>query len=279
MNGLTIMVLSFNRMAGLRALLKGILKQELGDIKLELIICNNSQRHTLKQSLFSRVGRLLKQFDDIKIFNSSHNWRDTVRYPLISLAKYETVFVLDDDVLILDNTFIRDMYQAHQSLGKYDILSCWNNLWKEWTDQYLDFVGVNLFNSDITEITRCDTCGTGISMYNRELVMNPRVLEVVVRSEYPAGADIGFGLISQMVWGGNVYYFPAHDRLSFHKQFKKGAIHEGTDYVHQRGQIMKALLEEGYSPVMNDPIFKTQDHSNCPELYALENLPTTRNEW
>src|SRR5208337_5155496 len=79
-SGISIIIISYERMRSLAALLRSLLNQNLDGIEIELIICNNSNQSQLGKSFFSRVGRYLTRFKDIKVFNSDYNWRDRIRY-------------------------------------------------------------------------------------------------------------------------------------------------------------------------------------------------------
>ena len=72
--GVSIIVLSHNRLGALRALLESLLRQDLAGIPIELIVCNNAPDVSLRASRFSALGRLFRRFPDLKILNSSHNW-------------------------------------------------------------------------------------------------------------------------------------------------------------------------------------------------------------
>src|SRR5688572_30292958 len=105
--GVSIVVLSHERLGALRALLESLLRQDTGGMPLELIVCNNSRSVELRASVFSRLGRLFRRFPDVKIFNSSHNWLCRIRYTLATLARHDVILFLDDDLIPVDPGFVR----------------------------------------------------------------------------------------------------------------------------------------------------------------------------
>ncbi|HKP29262.1 MAG TPA: glycosyltransferase, partial [Gemmatimonadales bacterium] len=96
--GVTIIVLTHDRPGALRALLAGLLQQQLEGREMELLVCNNSSRNRVSDFPLTRTGRLLGRFKDVKVFNSSYNWLCRVRYSLAMLARHDVVMFLDDDL-------------------------------------------------------------------------------------------------------------------------------------------------------------------------------------
>src|SRR3546814_17222213 len=78
-----------------------------------------------------RHRRRLKRLKDLKVVDSSYNWACSVRYAFATMAKYETVLFLDDDMELLDDGFIRQMYDHLTSLEPQNILSCWTTIWAD----------------------------------------------------------------------------------------------------------------------------------------------------
>jgi hypothetical protein len=262
-------------MRGLIAMLESLLQQDFGGLSVEVILINNSPRLRLSKSRWSRVGRLLRQLEDVKIFNSDYNWRCAVRYAVATMAKYETVLFLDDDLILLDCNFVADMHAAHKTLEPTDILSCWNELWVSWDDEHYSEVSLDFATPGIAEITQCDACGPGISMFNRQVAMIPTVLEISMRPEYQKADDMGFAFAAALGADSRCYYYPAHGKLKFHKQWSKGALDTRAGRYADLYALYKSFLRQGYQPVMS----RLPEGVDSPEKRAARMLDVTRHDW
>ena len=140
--GCTVIVISYDRPRALDSLLRGLSAQRLDNVAMELIVCNNAEDVQLSLSQDTTTGRLMR-LPDVKIVNSSHNWLCRVRYPMATLARYDTIIFIDDDVVINDDQFVKYMYDAFATVRPIDILSCWTALWTEWNDDHLKKVRMN----------------------------------------------------------------------------------------------------------------------------------------
>ena len=159
-----------------------------------------------------------------------------------------------------------------------DILSCWNRLWVEWGENYCDVVALKFTQPEITELTECDTCGPGISMFNKRIVMNPQVLETVMWPRSPNATDMAFSVIAAMESGSRSYYLPAHGKLRFHGQWKKAAIWTHASYFDDLFALYKSLLNRGYQPVLGRPSSRP-GRGDSPERRAARTLPIKRFPW
>ncbi len=273
-NGLTIISLSYQRTTGLATLMDGLLKQTLNGLEMEYIVCNNSNQTILRPSFFTKIGRRIKKFNDIKILNSSHNYRCQIRYQLATLAKHETILFLDDDVVLLDNNFIFDMWQTYQNLSDNSILSCWCTLWTAWQENSLTKVDINFRQQIINELMLCDTAGPGISMFNKTTVMHPRILDMT--PEFKKSDDMGFSLIANLTNKSQVYYFPSWQRLKFHDTEKNNhAISKEKKYFDNIYAVWKSLWQEGYKPVLE----RLSLTDKKLQLLAREKLVGKINPW
>ena len=275
--GITLIVLSYERQKGLAALLKSLLQQKLNGLNIELILCNNSPRVRLTMSSLSRTGRLLRKFDDVKVFNSMYNWHDSIRYNLATAARYETILFIDDDITLVDSSFIRYMFDTFLTLGVADILSCWNTLWVEWQDDYFSTVSMSFEIPEITEVTECDTCGTGISMFRKPVLLNQRVLEVATRPKFPKAYDMGFSLIAAVEYGSRRYYLPSYGMLKIHKQYTQGALSARSGHYDDRYALYKSLFNSGYEPVLSR--LSAKSSRDTPEWRAAQLLPAVKHQW
>lgn len=274
--GITVIVLSYERMAALADLLRSLLRQDFGGIAFELIVCNNSARVNLRASRFAKVGNLLSKFPDVKIFNSSFNWRCRVRYGLATLAAYDTVMFIDDDITLIDRNFIRYMFDTFITLRPVDIISCWNTLWVEWTDDYLRQVSLSLETPQIAEITPTDTIGPGISMFSKRILLSPRLMEM--SRDFPRADDMAFPLIASMEWGSWSYFVPSYSMLKMHDQGVVDSLNTRESHYEELYSQYRRLLEQGYQPVLARNDYSSQDLSSAARR-AVGKLPIATFSW
>ena len=276
--GLSVVVLSYERMDGLQAMLDSLSTQELSGLSLELLLVNNSPNYELAQDGKTSIGRLLSTFDDVKLLNSDHNWSTASRYAIATLANNETILFLDDDLVLQDVNFVHDMYAAFQDLEPNDILSCWNELWVAWDEKHLHTVSLDFDVPGIKQLMPTDTCGPGISMFNKSILQNRVVQETVMRPKFPKADDMGFSLVTGLEHEGDRYYFPAHDRLAFHDQNEKGALDTRSGRYQDLLALYKDLFKQGYTPVLERLDGLSQSQMRLVK-WAAENLPVTTFEW
>lgn len=275
-----MVVLTYRRRKMLKRLIESLLDQQLGGLNLELIICNNAPNEIIQPSPFSGLGRLLRRVPDLKIINSSHNWKTDIRYLLAQGGKYETILFLDDDMVLKDKHFIADYYKVFMSLGKFDILSGFNELWTRWESDYLEFVSITFWTRGINDLIRCDICGPGICMFNKQILQSREMLEGLISKEFPKADDMAFGPVAHMVWGSTVYYYPIHGRILFDEEVgtAEGRLYLVNDHLRQMYAFYKSLLANGYKPVLerlaNEPTFLS-----LPENKYAQSFRNKRVDW
>jgi glycosyltransferase involved in cell wall biosynthesis len=274
--GVTVVVLTYQRMAALAALLRSLLRQELGGMPVELIVCNNSPRLHLKRSRFSTLGRLFSQFANLKIFNSSHNWRCQVRYAVATLAAYDTIMFIDDDITLLDRNFISYMYETYRTLGPMDLLSCWNTIWVDWNEDNFSCVSLTFDTPAITQLTQTDTIGPGICMFNKQLLFNARILDF--SSGFPKADDMAFPLIAAVEWGSRSYFLPSYKMLEMHYEYNRNPLYTVSGHSAELYAQFKGLLKEGYQPVLSRNAAGLPARET-PEQYAARLLPALTYSW
>jgi glycosyltransferase involved in cell wall biosynthesis len=274
--GVTVIVLSYQRMASLMALLTSLLQQELGGLPLELIVCNNSPRMQLKQSRFSSLGRLFSQFANLKIFNSSYNWRCRVRYAIGTLATHDTIMFIDDDITLVDRNFISYMYENFHALRPMDLLSCWNSLWVEWTEDYFTCASLNFMTPEITALTQTDTIGPGICMFNKQILLNARIMDL--SRGFPNADDMAFPLIAALEWGSKSYFLPSYNMLEIHYEYNRNSLYEVSGHTQALYAQYNSLLKEGYQPVLSRNLTNSSS-GETPEQYAVRLLPAVKYCW
>lgn len=274
--GLSIIVTSFQRMEALYANLSSLLDQDLRDIPSEIIVVNNAHQIDLRPGWFSKLGRLFRQHPEIKLLNSRYNWRVYLRYGMAYLAYYDTVFFLDDDIHCLDSHVVHDMYQTLMNLEPYDIVSCWNMLWSKWTESEHHHVSATLFDPELIELTKTDTCGPGISMFNRRLILDAQAQQHVITWSLPDVTDMALGLLSHLLWGGATYAMPMYGRVAFSPEHKKHALHETMpNFVSDRYRLYREIFKAGYQPV----ITRGDLAPDSPEMQLIRRRQATINSW
>lgn len=274
--GISIVVLSYERLGALAALLRGLLAQDLGGTPTELIVCNNSTRVRLDAAADSEAGELLSRFPDVKVFNSSHNWLCRVRYVLATLARYDTIFFIDDDLAPADSLLVRDMYAALGELGPLDILSCWTALWTEWNDHSLTKVRMGFTRPEPLERTECDYVGPGISMFDKRILLHPAVLDQPPERHFSDSS--WFPWVTAMELGSRKYYFPSYGRLRIHEQHRHAALGELPGFRARLYATYKEMWRRGYTPVLGRAV-KPGLADDSPEARAARSLPRETDPW
>lgn len=274
--GLSIIVTSYRRMEALYVNLNSLLNQDLRGLPHEIIVVNNARQVNLRPGRFTRLGRLFRGHPEIKLLNSRYNWRVYLRYGLAYIAQYDTIFFLDDDLHCLDGDIVYDMYRTLLNLAPCDIVSCWNMLWSKWTDNEHHHVSATLFDPELTELTMTDTCGPGISMFNRRIILDARAQAHLIAWSLPDVTDMALGLLSHMLWGGTTYAMPMYGRVAFSPEHKKHALHETMpNFVSDRYRLYKQMYQRGYQPV----IIRGELAPDSPEMRLIQRRDATINRW
>jgi hypothetical protein len=275
-DGVSIVVLSYERRLALAPLLRGLLAQELDGLPFELLVCNNSRNVQLEPSMYSALGRLLSEFPDVKVFNSSHNWLGRVRYALATLARYDTILFIDDDLAPTDPRLVRDMYDALGRLRPVDIVSCWTALWTEWNDRSLTKVRMGFTAPEPAELTECDYFGPGICMFRKRILFHPAILDLTPER---LGSDSSwFPWVTAMELGSRKYYLPTHGRLRVHAEHRLASLSHLPGFQVELHQACKRMWKQGYVPVLG----RTGDQrvpEGSPERRAARRLPSETDLW
>ena len=167
-----------------------------------------------------------------------------IRWGMAYMARYETVLTLDDDIVFQDYHIVSDMYETLMGLEKYDIVSCWNSIWTQWRDTEYEYARATFWMPELTELTKTDTCGSGISMFNKELILDARAHTNLTVNDGTASGDMTLGLLSNMLWNGTTYAMPMYGRVQFHAEFQKNALHVRPDFYPERHKLYKLMLEQ-----------------------------------
>jgi len=248
--GLTIIVVTYRRGEALYANLDVLISQDLRGIPIELIVVNNDAEAQLRPSRWTKLGRLIRANPQIKLVNTRNDWMSVIRYGMVYMAGFDTVLTLDDDVIFLDQDIVGDMYQTLMGLEKYDIVSSWNTLWTKWTASELHYASATFWKTELTQLTKTDTCGSGISMFNRELICGGDGWRYLLPRDNLATSDMALGLLSNLLWNGITYAMPMYGRVDFHRDFQKNALHHKPNFYASRLAMYKQMLNDGYKPVI-----------------------------
>jgi hypothetical protein len=182
---------------------------------------------------------------------------------------------IDDDIVLLDPNFIRYMYDAFRTLTPVDIISCWNSLWVEWTEDHFSSVALTFDIPDIAEITQTDTIGPGICMFNKGILANSRILNM--SEGFSKADDMAFPLIAALEWGSRRYFLPSHNMLKMHDQGVINPLNKNHGHYDELYAQYRLLLDEGYQPVLAgiDP----SSEADSPERRAARSLPLLTLPW
>jgi hypothetical protein len=275
MRGVSLVLLSFERLAALRELLEALSDQELQGIRLEVLLGNNSPRVQLRPSAFSAIGRLLRRLPDVKIFNSSYNWLCRTRYALATLGRYDTILFLDDDLIPAHAGLVRQMLDVLETLRPVDILSCWTALWTHWDDQRLTKVRMGFLYPETTELTECDYVGPGISMFRKRMLLHPALLDLP--EELHRSDSAWFPWLPVMELGSCKYYMPSHGMLRVHPESRKHALASLPGFRAGQYAAYKKMWKRGYMPVLATE--RHRGRTDSPEARAARTLPTEVDDW
>ncbi len=273
--GLSIIVVTYRRMDAVYANLEALLGQDLGNIHSEIIVINNDPETVFRSSRWSKLGRLFRANPQIRLVNTRNDWMSIIRWGMVYMAHYETVLTLDDDIVFQDKDIVKDMYETLMSLGKYDIVSCWNSIWTKWTDTEYEYARAIFWMPELTELTKTDTCGSGISMFNKELILDARAQRHLIIRDMPPAADMVLGLLPNMLWNGTTYAMPMYGRVEFHPEFQKNALHVQPDFYPERHKLYKLMLNNGYKPLITRESFA----EDSPEMKLIRRAEPTVYPW
>jgi hypothetical protein len=270
--GVTIIVLTHDRPGALRALLAGLLQQELEGMEMELLVCNNSSRSKVSDSPLTRSGRLLGRFKDVKVFNSSYNWLCRIRYTLAMLARHDVIMFLDDDLTPVDPHLVGRMASLLATLGPHDIVSCWTSLWTAWDEERLTKVRMGFLYPKPTVVTEVDYIGPGICMFNKRTLLHPSIMDL--KPEDQASDSGWFPWLTTLVHGTRKYYMPSHGMLKVHPESKIGGLTALRGFREGQYAAFKRWWKLGYKPVLSFP-----HDPDSPEVSAAREFRREERKW
>jgi len=170
------------------------------------------------------------------------------------------------------------MLDHYRQIGEIDIISCWNTLWLEQNDDYFCSVSMTFLTPEITELTESDTGGPGICMFNKTILFNPEVWNVIRSSAFPLADDMAFSIIAAMECGSRTYFLPSYRMLTFQRTKKKTALNQRHGHYKQLFNLYKSLLKSGYKPVLSR-LSDLDSKSYSAERKAAQILPKNKNPW
>lgn len=273
--GVTVIVLTYFRPDGLNALLASLAEQNLGDLGLEVIICNNAPGRRLGGWQFRRR---VKALPDVKVLDSSYNWACSLRYAIATMAKYETVLFLDDDFVLLEKDFVQRMYGRFRKLGSKDILSCWTNIWAEWDDTGFSTISLTFLADDAPDVVEVDTVGPGLSMFYRDTILDPEVFAEIMSPPFPKVDDMAFGIVTSMKRGTRKYFMPCYGMLRSHRQTRTKALATRSGRYDDLHAYYKQCLANGFEPLLLCQE-RERPGEETPERRLARSLPRQRFQW
>jgi len=274
-SGVSIIILSYQRLGALQALLEALLRQDLAGIPIELIVCSNAPDVSLRASRFSTLGRLFRRFPDLKILNSSHNWLCRIRYTLATLARHDVILFLDDDLIPVHPGLIRQMAETLGTLGPNDILSCWTALWTKWDDVELTKVRMGFIYPQTTQLTECDYVGPGVSMFNKRILFHSGLLDLA--EEFHRSDSTWFPWLTSMKLGSRKFYMPSYGMLRIHAEARRGALTDQPGFRAGQYAGYKKMWKRGYVPVLATE--RHQGKTDSPEAVAARTLRVEIDPW
>ena len=276
--GVTLVILTYGRVKGLHALLDSLALQDLGDLRLEIIICNNATDRRLTSPWRWRLRRQLERLPDTKILDSNYNWACSIRYALATMAKYDAVLFIDDDIVLRSPTFIQHLYSQFTLLGPRDILSCWTTIWADWNDATFSTVSLTFRSDGVHEMVEVDTIGPGISMFHRDTVIHPEVLRVVMSPMYPKADDMGFSIAASTVHKSRKFFMPSHGMIDFHEQSKRTPLALRSGHYDDLYAFYKYSLANGFEPLLSRQA-RERPGQVTAERHLADNLTRQTFEW
>ena len=275
-NGISVVILSYERLGALAVLLRSLLEQQLGGLAIEVLLWNNSPAVRLDRSDDTELGKLLRELPDVKVFNSSHNWLCRIRYTLATLARYDTIFFIDDDLSPADPFLVRHLYDALAKLGPLDIVSCWTALWTAWDEKTLTKVRMGFKYPAPAEVTECDYAGPGICMFDKRILLHPSILDLPPERQRSDSA--WFPWVTAMELGTRKYYVPTHGRVVIHPESRHAALALVPGFRGEQYAAYKEMWKRGYEPVLSR-IRRRPDAEETPEMRAARSLPAETDLW
>ena len=243
-DGVSVIIVTHKRNKSLKRLLRSLLKQDT-DFPLEFFLINNYDKKHFKTSGWFGINRILNRFEDLTILNSSKNLGCSIRYTIANYAKYSKILLLDDDLELLSELFIKKMVSFHEQKEMYDIASCWCAIFKPGTIDYFNTEGYNFEITD--EAIEVDLAGPGISMFNKAL-LSQEIIDIP--QKYRDVDNVWFSIIPAIVKGSKKYYFPSKGLLRFVHQ-NVNAMYNRTDMEALKRNSTRELTDRGYKPVLS----------------------------
>ena len=273
--GLSIIVVTYRRIEALCENLESLLRQDLRDFPSEIIVVNNDPDTIFRPSRWSKPGRLFRDNPQIRVINARNDWLFLIRWGMMYLADYDTVLMLDDDFSFRDAYMARDMYETLMGLDRYDIVSCWATIWTRWTEEACYCVRLSIHNPVLTELIATDVCGSGITMFNKEMLLDVRAQRFIFNREIKPTTDMGLGLLTNLLWNGTAYFMPSYERVKEHPQSEKNPQHLRPGAKSRRTRMYKLMLRQGYKPLI------TRGHlaEDSPEMKFIRSADERIDPW
>ena len=254
---------------------EALLSQDLVDIPSEIIVVNNDPETVFRPSRWSKLGKLFRANPQIKLVNAQNDWMSIIRWGMVYMAHYDTVLTLDDDIVFQDKDIVKDMYDTLMCLDKYDIVSCWNSIWTQWTETEYEYARAIFLDAGIDRVDQ----NRYLRIRNQHL--QQRVDSGCARSaashhpRYAAGCRYGAGtaveyavewhnLCNADVWAGRI---PC--------RIPEECAARTAGLLPERHRLYKLMLENGYKPLITRETLA----ENSPEMKLIRRAEPTVYPW
>jgi hypothetical protein len=114
-------------------------------------------------------------------------------------------------------------------------------------------------------------------MFNKQILLNQKILDVVRPLDYPQANDMAFSLIAALEFGSRGYFLPSYGMLKIHQQYTKVALNAETGHYDDRYALYKSLFNSGYEPVLSR--LSAKSNKDTPEWRAVQLLPAVKHQW
>lgn len=243
-NGISIVIVTYKRNHSLRILLRSILRQKL-PLPTEIILLNNDPETQIQIPQFlAFFVKIFYKIKHIKIVNFSQNYGCQIRFAFATMAKYDTILFLDDDIKLLDKNFVSHMHAELENFGEKDIISCWCARFKS-NKNYYETDGFS-FETNIKQPVELDLVGPGISMFKKTL-LTPELISIPPR--YQPVDNVWFSLMSTILEDSKKYFVPCYKMLEF-VQNDVNPMYAQEGVAEMKSIAIKELVKKGYQSVI-----------------------------
>ena len=243
--GVSIIIVTYKRNDSLFPVLKSLIKQKT-NFPAEIILINNWNEQKIKiPAFFKFFYKVYSKISRIKVYNLKYNFGCGIRYHFAAHAKYDTIFMLDDDIELISKDYLQRMFDKLNTLSNKCILSSWGQRFKAPKMNYYQTEAFGFIKDD-KDINgkEIDLIGPGICMYRKE-ILSPELVNIPER--YKDVDNVWFSVMCTQLKNVRKIYFSAHQQLKIHAASETMA---GNEYIANMKNIaVEELTKENYCPV------------------------------